>query len=156
MLFMLAALPLAGCGFTPVYGTGGAADGLTGRILVAAPKNRVGYELAGRLEERLGRTQTPDFKLSYAIKTSAQGVTITSSQSTTRYNLSGDVSYTLVDQATGALLTSGAVNSFTGYSAAGTTVATSAAETDAYNRLMIILADQIVARLLATAESWAE
>jgi LPS-assembly lipoprotein len=45
-------------------------------------------------------------------------------------------------------VTSGSVDNFTGYSATGTTVATLAAERDAQERLMTILADQIVTRLL--------
>ena len=49
------------------------------------------------------------------------------------------------------VLLSGNVDSFTGYSATGTTVATRAAERDAYERLMTILADQIVTRLEAGA-----
>ena len=43
----------------------------------------------------------------------------------------------------------GKVQSFTSYATTGTTVATMTAETDAYKRLMVILADQVVTRLMA-------
>ncbi|HCQ58330.1 MAG TPA: hypothetical protein DIU10_10575, partial [Sulfitobacter sp.] len=49
----------------------------------------------------------------------------------------------------GQIVTSGKVESFTGYSATGTTVATRAAELDAQERLMVILADLVVSRLYA-------
>ena len=48
-------------------------------------------------------------------------------------------------------VTSGTVDSFTGYSATGSTVATRAARADAEERLTTILADQIVTRLIAAA-----
>jgi LPS-assembly lipoprotein len=66
-----------------------------------------------------------------------------------RFNLLGSVAYSLRDLSTGATLTTGEVTSFTGYSATGTTVAVQAAERDAEARLMVILADQLLTRLLA-------
>ena len=63
--------------------------------------------------------------------------------------------WALADLATGARLTGGRVDNFTSYSATGSTVASLAAEEDASLRLMRILADQIVARLLATSGQWA-
>jgi LPS-assembly lipoprotein len=45
----------------------------------------------------------------------------------------------------------GRVSDFTGFSATGSTVATLAAERDATARLMVILADQIVDRLVISA-----
>ena len=53
----------------------------------------------------------------------------------------------------GARVTGGRVQSFTAYSATGSTVAGLAAEEDAGLRLMRILADQIVARLIAASAS---
>ena len=51
--------------------------------------------------------------------------------------------------ADGTTITSGSVSGFTGYSTTGTTVATEAAEADAEERLAVLLADQIMARLMA-------
>jgi LPS-assembly lipoprotein len=51
--------------------------------------------------------------------------------------------------ATGATVASGRVQSFTAYAATGSTVAGLAAEEDAGLRLMRLLADQVVARLIA-------
>jgi hypothetical protein len=65
----------------------------------------------------------------------------------------GAIDYSLTDRGTGARLAGGRVHSFTAYSATGSTVAGLAAEEDAAYRLMRILADQVVARLIATAAS---
>jgi LPS-assembly lipoprotein len=65
--------------------------------------------------------------------------------------LIGVIDYTLSDHATGTRLAGGRVESFTAYSATGSTVAGLAAEEDATYRLMRILADQIVAQLIAAS-----
>ena len=66
------------------------------------------------------------------------------------FNLVGIADYSLVNQTTGQVVTSGRVNNFAGSSASGTTVATLAAERDARQRLMVLLADQIFARLVTS------
>jgi LPS-assembly lipoprotein len=154
-LLLMAAMPVAGCGFAPAYGTGGPAAGLQGRIRVNDPYNKNGFDLVQRLEERLGRPEAPRYALSYSITTRAIGVGVTPEGAITRYNLTGSVDWGLTDATTGVRLTGGKVNSFTSYSATGSTVAGLAAEQDAALRLMRILADQIVTRLIATSGQWA-
>jgi len=150
----LLAAPLAGCTFTPAYGPGGPAVGLQGAIRSDDPKDKNGFDLVGRLEDRLGRPQAPRFQLGYSITTAAIGVGITPQNAITRYHLTGAVDWVLSDNS-GTRLAGGRVESFTAYSATGSTVAGLAAEEDAALRLMRILADQIVTRLLATAGQWA-
>ena len=58
------------------------------------------------------------------------------------------------DRTTATRVTGGRVESFTSWSATGSTVAGLTAEEDARLRLMRILADDIVARLLATSGDW--
>ena len=70
-----------------------------------------------------------------------------------RYNLKGVMAYTLTARGSGARVTGGRVQTFTAYSATGSTVAGLAAEEDAGLRLMRILADQIVVRLVAALAS---
>lgn len=157
---------LAGCGYTPAFAPNGAANEL--RILVAmdAPSNRNEFDLVGQLEQRLGRAATPRFRLSYKIDTSKDGVGVTPEQEIVRFNIFGKVRFSLTDIATGAVLTSGSTDTFTGYSVGsvdvtatppGTnaTIATLAAERDAEARLMVALADQIVTQLIATSGTWA-
>ncbi len=148
---LLAPLALAACGFTPAYAPGGAANKLTGAVRLADPTTKNGFDFVERVEERLGRTQVHRYDLAYTIVTETVGVGVTPDNRITRYNLKGAIDYTLSDTATGARINGGRVQSFTSYAATGSTVAGLAAEEDAGLRLMRILADQIVARLIAEA-----
>ncbi|MGB7240643.1 MAG: LPS assembly lipoprotein LptE [Sulfitobacter sp.] len=150
-IFLILPLALAACGFEPVYGTGGTGTALQNRVLVDAPVDRNAYLATQRIEERIGRGDNAAYTLALKITSSNQGLAIDAAGTTTRYNLVGQADYVLKDTATGQVVTSGKVNNFTGYSATSSTVSALAAERDAQRRLMIILADQIVARLLATA-----
>lgn len=155
-LSLIAAGALAACGFSPVYAPGGSGTALLGAVLADAPTDKRAFDLVERLEERLGPSDVPRFKLSYEIATTPVGVAITTSNAVTRFNVTGSVAYTLRDAGTDAVLTTGRVRNFTSYSATGSTVAGLAAEEDASLRLMRILADQIVTELLATSGRWAK
>lgn len=150
-LFLAAPLVLAACGFEPVFGPGGTGTKLSGRVLVADPANRDSFLLVRRIEERLGRPSLPDYTLSLTLETRAEGLGIDPAGNIDRFNLIGVAGYVLADAQTGEDLTSGTVNAFTGYSATGSTVETLASERDAQERLMVILGDQIVARLLSAS-----
>jgi LPS-assembly lipoprotein len=152
---ILLPLALAACGFAPAYGPQGAASGLAGRIRAADPTDKNGFDLVERLEERLGRPEAPLWDLTYRIETASSGVGITPDEATLSYHLRGSVAWTLTAREGGATVASGRAESFTAWSATGSTVAGLAAEEDAALRLMRILADQIVTRLIATAGAWA-
>lgn len=147
----LLALPLlaAGCGFAPVYGPGGTGAALQNQVLVTAPEDRDSFVLTREIETRLGRAQNPSFGLDLTVTTTEERIAIDREGNTRRFNLVGVVDYALRDMSTGSVLTSGTVENFTGYSATGSTVATLAGEQDAQDRLMTILADQVVTRLYA-------
>ena len=148
---ILLPLALAACGFTPAYAPGGAATRLTGAVRAADPGDKNAFDFVERIEERLGRTEVHRYDLAYSIATEAVGVGITPDNRIIRYNLKGVIDFTLTDAATGQRITGGRVQSFTSYAATGSTVAGLAAEEDAAFRLMRLLADQIVARLIAEA-----
>ena len=150
-LFLASLLALSACGFAPAYGPGGAANALRGQVTTAEPQDRNAYDLVARLEERLGRAASPRWRLDYAITSQRIGVAITAANAVTRYNVTGAADWSLVTLADGTVAAKGRVESFTSYSTTGSTVATLAAETAASTRLMQILADQIVTRLIAAA-----
>lgn len=145
---------LAGCGFSPAYAPDVETASLYGKVAVADPQNRLAFAFVGQVEERLGRAESAPFELRYTLRTSSTGLARTAEQSTLRYHLNGSVSYQVIDRATGTVLSSGTETNFTGYSAIGTTVATRAQQNDAAERLMIILADQVTRRMIATAGTW--
>lgn len=147
---VMAGAALSGCTFTPAYAPGGPAAALQGAVRVDSPDSKNGFDLVERLEERLGRPQAARYALSYQISTERIGVGVTPENAISRYHLRGRVEWQLKDQG-GASVTEGVAQSFTSWSATGSTVSGLAAEEDAAYRLMRILADQIVTRLVATA-----
>ena len=152
--FLLSLAALAGCGFEPVYGPGGDAAGLRSQIEVDAPTDEDGFNFVRRLEHRLGQPQAPRYQLGYTLRTDEDDLGITPDQQITRYNVLGQVDFTVTDVTTDSVVTSGTIENFTSYAATGTTVSTRAAQRDANQRLMVILADQVVSRLLATSGTW--
>lgn len=147
---LLGALGLAGCGLTPVYGTQGTAAALRGAVAVTAPETVAGYRLRSRFIERLGPVSEARFQLTVTIAQTPTPATITTDGDTTRFNLIGAATWILSDLA-GTVLKDGTVETFTSYSATGSTVATQAVETDAAARLSVALADLIIARLIIAA-----
>jgi LPS-assembly lipoprotein len=157
--FMLSAAALggtslSGCGFEPVYGTDGAASMLLNNVLVDEPKANESYVLVRELENRLGQPGgAPEYGLSLALHLDERGVGRTSAQVTNRFDVIGSVTYALRGMDNKEVRTTGKVSSFTSYSASGSTVSELAAKDDAYERLMVILADRIVVDLQAYAAS---
>lgn len=145
------ALPLvalvAACGFTPVHGPGGAGEALYGKVNVAAPETVESYLLVQRLEEKLGRGVDPTYDLSLGLNIQTQGQAITPTDAITRHSVIGRLNYTMTSRETGQVVASGNVENFTGFSATGDTVETLAADRDARQRLMVILADQLAVEL---------
>jgi LPS-assembly lipoprotein len=152
-LGLIAALPLAACGFTPAYGPAGGATKLRGRIAVQDPVTRDDFTFVTRLESRLGGPQAAAYDLAYSLSATRESGGITAANETTRYTLKGAATFTLTDRATGTRVAGGTVRGFTSWSATGTTVAGLAAEDDAARRLSVILADQVITRLIAAAAS---
>ena len=137
-------LALAACGFSPVNTPG---NTLVGKISVSEPDSRESFLLVQRLEERLGRTRNAQYELAMNLKISETGLAEDATAQLRRFNVLGQADYTLRNVTTGEITASGSVDNFTGYASAGTTIATLAAQRDANERLMTILADDIVKRL---------
>lgn len=147
---LLAALALGACGFQPAYGPGGAGTRLQGQVHVADPQTADDYAFLRRLTERMGPEQAARYDLAYALRIATVGQAITPDEVTTRYALNGTAAYALTDAQTGAVVAQGEVSNFSSHSTVGTVIATNAAEQDARDRLAVMLADQVVTRLLAT------
>jgi len=144
LILSLAALPA--CTFTPVYGP---ASVLQGTVQIGAPDSANAFDLVRALELRLGSAARPRYMLDVQVQLTERGSVITQTQEIDRFSIAGEADYALATL-DGAPVTSGAARGFTSYSASGTPIATRSAREDAQARLMVILADGIVARL-ATA-----
>ncbi len=92
------------------------------------------------------------YHLSVKPSVNSEGQAVTKSGDITRFSLVGRASYVLRRVSDESIVASGTVENFTGYSATGTTVETLASQDDARDRLMVILADQITARIYSTAD----
>ncbi len=169
LLGLLVGPGLAACGFAPAYGPGGTGNRLRGRVAVETPDTPDGFTLGARLEDRLGRA--PDgagLRLVADLSVETVPAAVTPGGAITRYDLVGRAPWRLVGPGgpagrgsvmeedpfveaapvEGLVVAQGEATAFTGYSATGTTVATTAAEADARGRLMTLLADAVVTRLL--------
>ncbi|MCC6306474.1 MAG: hypothetical protein IT545_14940 [Rhodobacteraceae bacterium] len=140
---------VAGCGYAPALAPGRPAAALAGAVRADDPADRRALAFVQRLEERLGRPGAGAYRLAYTIETLPQGRGITPEGTTTRIHLTGSVAFALSAPGAGAPLRSGREESFTAYSTTATAVATLVAEEAAEARLMHLLADRVVARLLA-------
>jgi len=152
LVFALLALPLAGCGFTPVYGPEGAGGMLQNRLRADDPADKDAFDLVARLEERLGRPSATALRLAYDIDVTEESTAATPARFASRIRVVGQVRYRIIQS--DAVLAEGKVDAFTAYSTTTTPLATRAAAEDARRRLMVILADGIVTRLLASARQW--
>ena len=151
-VFLLSLSALAGCGFTPALAPGGPAEGLRGRIDVAAPSDEEGAALTRRLEERLGQPMRGDLDLTATIFISEQALGFQTDASISRFNVEGRVQWAIRRKSDGTRLLDGSEQNFTSYGTTSTTVATTFAQRDARRRLMIILADQITEAIVARAD----
>ncbi len=152
-LFALCALVAgAACGFTPAYGPGGGASVLQDNLRVSAPERRDGFLISQRLEDRLGRNDAGRYVLTVTPTIQREGLATSVEGTTNRFQLTGRADFALRDLETDTVVRQGRVTDFTGFSTTGSTVATLAAERDATARLMVILADQIVDRLVISAD----
>lgn len=158
ILLLPLVLLVGACGFTPVHAPGGAGHALYDRVLVAAPEkvksnsDVAAYALVRALEEKLGRGTLQAYQLDLELEQKSEGQAITADNDITRFSVEGTAKYTLTRLSDGVVMASGTVKNFTGYSATGSTVETLAGERDAEERLMEILANQIVTRLYSNAD----
>ena len=151
LIALLGALPLAACGFAPVYAPGGAAAALRGRVRPDDPSDRLAYAFVARFEDRVGRAAGAPWALGYTIPIREVGTGLNPDNVATRITLQGAADWSVRPAAGGDPVLNGRVESFTAFSATGSTTATLVARRDAEDRLMVILADQLVAQLAARA-----
>jgi len=144
---VLALLGAGACGFTPALAPNGLAFALRNRTDVIAPNTVFGFAIRSQLVDRLGPANAPAYTLSVSLDEALDEAALSQAGDTLRYNVVGAAGYVLTAM-DGTEIASGKVESFTSFAATGSTVATQAAATDAIGRLMIILGDMIVARLM--------
>jgi LPS-assembly lipoprotein len=155
----LGLLPLAACGFTPLYAPGAPASRMAGLVEVGVIEGEPGFALRERLTQRLGPPTAPAYRLEIDMELERAGVALTQQNITTRFNVTGSAEYALVPLAGGPPVASGVVRSITGFSAPESETASAfaslSAERDAERRVAVDLAERILQRLALSAEEWA-
>lgn len=154
-ILTMAALPLAACGFTPVYRQGGAARGLMGDIRFDLIETPEGFQLLEVLEGRFGQPR-PDARFNAAItlKITAEELILTAATSLSRFTLKADATVTVTEVATDQQTFTDVFRETIGYTSNTETLVTTTAERDARSKLMQGLGEQIASRLAATAGDW--
>ena len=115
--------------------------------MIDAPDTVIGFRMGTHLTQLFGQPTDGQYTLSFAPQSAPVPATITEDGDITRFNLTGNATWTLVD-AEGDPVADGLVQTFTSYSATGSTVATQSAENAARDRLAVALADLIVQQIL--------
>lgn len=147
---LLGVLALGACGFAPVYGPNGTGSSLRGEVSIETPSTVAGYRLGTALIERFGPAADVRYVLSVRLSSRRNAAAQTIVGDTTRFDLTGVAQWSLVDT-TGVEVAKGEAQTFTSYSATGSTLATQTAERDARERLSLALADIIVADVVLAA-----
>ena len=146
-----AGLLVSACGFTPIYGDGGAVGSSLSRIAVTTQDDRLGYRVREQLEDALGRNGAvaPLYRLETAIEQSRRPLGRRIDDTATRYELSVRGAWTLTPLNGGAPVT-GIETVTTTYAAADQPYAAIAAQQDGEERAAAELARLIRLDLMRT------
>jgi LPS-assembly lipoprotein len=136
-------LPLAACGFHPMYG--GALAPQMSTIFVEPIAERDGYELRNALIDLLnsdGREGGKKYRLKITLSESSQGIALQNDATITRYNNNLSAKYELTD-AGGTMLKQGTQSELASYNVVTSPYATLVAEQDAGKRAAQDMAERI-------------
>jgi len=149
-------LGLSGCGLHPLYAGGGSgpvANALT-QIEVAPIQGKAGWLMTNALNDRLGgKTGNARYRLDVKLDDQIRGLGVRRDDSVVRERRILRARYQLVDQTSNAVLVDATAGSDAGIDVVRSEYATIAAENTALERLSVIVADEIVARLATYARS---
>lgn len=160
-LLVAFAVPLAGCGLTPLYSGGGAGPvaGALGDVEVVPIEGKSGWLVANALRERLGGTGTGGgarYRLAVRLDDDIVGLGARSDDSVARERRTLRARYQLIEAGPGTVLLDATAGSDAGIDVVGSEYATIAAENTALERLSETVADQIVARVALYARRRAQ
>jgi LPS-assembly lipoprotein len=147
---LLLALALPGCGLQPLYagGANGPVATNLGQVDITAIEGRVGWLMTGALRDRLGANgSSARYRLDVRLDDRIQGFGIRRDDAVTRERRTLRARYQLVDLSNGSVVLDSTAGSDAGIDVVQSEYATIAAENTALERLSLIVADEIVARL---------
>lgn len=144
------ALPLAACGFQPLYGDVGVASNLAA-IDVVAPEGRAGYLIRESLDDAFaGRPAGPAaYRMDLALNEVRVPRGLRVDNVATRYEMTLTANYRLTELATGAVVKTGTAASTVTYDSADQPYASIAAQQDSQARAAAETARRIQLELAA-------
>ena len=156
----LAASGMAGCGYRPLYGRHGtdspAVHESLAEISVGIIPNREGQILRNELIARLtpaGRPSQPRYRLSVSLTEAREDLGLTAIDTITRTNLILRAEFVLIEVDSEALITRDRTSATAGFEVLGDELVNLVSETDARNRALVLLAEEIRTQLaLALAD----
>jgi LPS-assembly lipoprotein len=150
-IFVLAAPPLAGCGFQPLYAQQGVVPKLAA-IDVVAPEGRTGYLLRQHLDDAFARDagQTPVYRMTMTLAEVRIPRGTRVDAVATRYEYSLTANYQVADSHSGAVAKRGTVHVEITYDSADQPYAAVAAQLDAQDRA----AQEAARRIQLQLASW--
>lgn len=150
-LLALASLSLSGCGLRPLYAGGESGVVVAGvrSVAVAPIEGRVGWLVRNALVDRLGgeAEQGVRYRLQVELDDDITSLGIRGDRAATRERRSLRARYQLVEATTGAVVVDATAGSDAGIDVVSSEYATVAAEQSAAERLSMVVADQIAARI---------
>lgn len=150
-LLALAAVSLSGCGLRPLYagGENGVVVGRVRSVAVAPIEGRVGWLVRNALVDRLGGEANSGvrYRLQVELDDDITSFGIRGDRAATRERRTLRARYQLVEAATGAVVLDATAGSDAGIDVVSSEYATVAAEQSAAERLSMVVADQITARI---------
>lgn len=147
------ALAVSACGFQPLYGqtqSGQRTHDLLAQVKIQPLPDRVGQKLHNLLRDRLnprGQPRKPAYILSIRISETLENLGIRKDETATRSNLTVFADFTLLETGTGRELFKGRSRSINSYNILDNQFATLFSESDARNRALREISDEISNRL---------
>jgi LPS-assembly lipoprotein len=133
-VFFVVPLPLASCGFTPLYATPGVVSNLAA-IDVVAPQGRAGFLIRQHLDDAFGKAGAqPAYRMNLSLGEARYPRGIRTDNVATRYEYVLTADYTLAALPSGAVAKKGRVRVELTYDSADQPYASIAAQQDAQDR----------------------
>ncbi len=153
----IAALGLASCGFTPLYGQPGVVSGLAA-IDVVAPEGRTGYLIREHLDDAFGKDHgaAPAYRMNLVLGEARYPRGVRIDNVATRYEYVVSASYVLTSISSGRPVKRGMVHVELTYDSADQPYASIAAQQDAQDRAAQEAARRIQLELAAWLASGAK
>ena len=140
ILFLISA-----CGFSPIY-TNQNSTNLTGKISIQEPNTQNDFVFYSRLTDRFSEANDK-YVLNYAITTAKEDKAVNFDGTVHRIEISGSVTFSLKETATGVQIFSDKEEMYLSYSNFGSTAAVLNAERTTNKQLVVLLADKVADRI---------